>query len=181
MGLFLNLFLGVLSGVIVAIGAIWIRKIFTPWLEDRLYKGVVIAGKWSGDKKHQACLCKDCAEKKGVPVGTHIVTSSLETTLELKQNGYHITGLFSAKTISYEDGKPTSDEYENLYTLNGRVNDNYVVMQYQPVSRSRTGLGAFVLRVKDGGKSLEGSVSFVEETEMDIATIKDIRLTRVDK
>ncbi|MFA7309688.1 MAG: hypothetical protein WC050_02175, partial [Candidatus Paceibacterota bacterium] len=72
MALLLNLFLGVLSGVIVACGAVWGRKIFTPWLEDRLYKGVVIAGKWSGDRRHRACLCADCAVKTGLPEGTHM-------------------------------------------------------------------------------------------------------------
>lgn len=149
-----NIFFGVLSGVLTSALIFLVRKIylrvFLPWYEDRLYKGVQLDGKWEGE------------------------TNDFKFLFELVQNGYRIKGLFG---VEVKSSKP-EDQYENLYKIKGHISDNYVVLEYWTMSRKRTGLGSFLLRVQDGGKKLMGSVVFVEEGEMDVNNITELVLRR---
>jgi hypothetical protein len=164
-----NIFLGVISGVFTTLCLLWFKNIFTPWYEDRLYKGVVLTGKWIGIRKQFSKFDKDK------------IFSTLEINLEITQNGYHVSGVFNARSTIFDSNEKPNDVYENLYKLKGKVTDNYTVIDYCPISRNRTGLGAFVLQVKNGGKKLVGGVSFLNEDEMDISSIAEIELNREEK
>ena len=166
----LNVFLGILSGVFTAtillVAGKYYRRLFIPWYENRLYKGVVLDGKWEGTRTRFSGS-ENTKEKK--------ILDKLEILLELTQSGYKICGLFRAKS-TFSQG----EIYENLYNITGRISDNYVVLEYIPLSRKRTGLGTFVLHVKNGGRRMEGSISFVEEGEMEVTSLEGAILNRKD-
>lgn len=100
--------------------------------------------------------------------------------MELTQKGYKVDGVFTAKSTFYKNGVKKEEEHSNLYKLRGHISDHYVVMEYSPLSRKRTGLGAFVLEVKEGGKKMQGSISFVEELDMEVSSFGNIILHRTD-
>jgi hypothetical protein len=164
---------GVLSGCLTSALLFLLYKIkvygIEPWLENRLYKGVILEGSWAGRRIAGFQGKGDSAK----------VEHSLDIHMELKQSGYKVTGLFNAESTITRPGKEP-DKYTNFYKISGHINDNYLVIEYCPVSRKRTGLGAFVLQVKNGGKVMVGSISFVEETDMEVTTLQGAILNRVD-
>lgn len=174
--LILNIFIGTASGVITSLIVYLIYKlkqhIFDPWLENRLYKGVILEGVWNGTrvtpKSHEKTVLNLCDE--------------LSLHLELKQRGYDISGIFSAESRFAKskegDDHEQASKYINLYNIKGHVHDSYVVLEYCPISRKRTGLGTFVMQVKDGGKIMQGSISFVEEGNMEVMSLDGATLFR---
>lgn len=89
--------------------------------------------------------------------------------LDIQQNGYILSGDFSATTTLTVNGKKEKP-FESFYRLKGHMVNNYVVLEYFPRSRRRTGLGTFVLEMKEGGQILAGEMSFIEVGHMEIAS-----------
>ena len=150
---------GVLSGVLSAT-ILWIFhkffvNVFSPWLESKLYRGVIISGTWT------ACYKS----------GEHY---KVDMTMRIRQKAYTLFGTFEAKTTQVEQ------EYINQYSLKGRIADNYAMLEYSPLSRSRIGLGTFVLRVTKGGKQLKGSTAFLGENNGDIGALEDVLFEKQD-
>lgn len=169
-----SLIIGISSGVLTAgllymIGHFY-RTSFIPWYEDRQYKGVILDGKWKGERVNLRTK-----RRKDGSIEKTEETEKLQITIELRQRGYQVTGLFQAKSIDLD----TKTEYENFYNLKGHISDNYLILIYSPVSRKRTGLGAFVMEVREGGNQLEGCISFINESDMEIANFSNAILNRV--
>lgn len=165
---------GVVSGVLSAallwlVGYLWFN-VCTPWLDNRLYKGVLLDGKWQGARNAYR-------EKETDGNIERELIHRLELLLELEQHGYKISGIFRAKAIDPEN----RDVYENLYKISGHVSDNFVILEYTPVSRKRAGLGTFVLNVKNGGRRMHGSISFVEEGDMEVESLRGVILNRIEE
>lgn len=145
------------------------ETIFNPWFEARLYKGVILEGNWIGQKiAHYNCP---------VHPNSGTIHDELNIQMELHQRGYRINGIFIAESINAQNNQ--SRKYNNVYKIKGHIHDNFVILEYHPSSRKRTGLGAFILEVKNGGKKLEGTISFVSEGNMEIATIDGAILKRI--
>ncbi len=164
---YLAIFVGVFSGCLTAL-LIWIiRKIFinifSPWLEQRLYKGVLLDGTWN------ATVNFEDTRKDG-----SIFQSQKDLTLNLHQKGNKVNGNFYARSKKRVKTNDNSEgpwrEYANQYTVEGAVNDNYVTLNYQVLSRHRTGQGAFVLKITHGGTKLKGGISFIGEGEWEFVT-----------
>jgi hypothetical protein len=166
---------GVLSSVLSSflLYALFFIKIhiFDRWLENLLYKGVILSGSWDGKKVRHY---KNSSEES-----TDLIHDELKMHLELKQVGYNITGIFTAE--AYTSTKNTKDVYNNFYTISGHIHDNFLVLEYHPSSRKRTGLGSFVLEVKNGGNQLIGDVVFVDEGDMEIVSVRNITFKRDQK
>lgn len=155
--------IGVVTGVLSAaliwlVSHTWLTAV-SPWFENLSYRGVLIDGKW---RSEQLSFDIDHGNR-------------LEILLELTQSGYKVSGIFRARTVHPGD----VPDYENLYQLSGEIRDNNVVLNYCASSRRRVGLGALVLQVKDGGKGLRGSISFVEESDLGVESVSEVHLRRV--
>ena len=169
-----NIFWGVLSGVITSAILFLLfllkEKVFNPWLENRLYKGVMLDGSWTGKRS------RSLASVNPKTASTH----ELNIQMDLKQSGYKIQGIFSADSgITIQKDK--TRQYSNVYRIHGHIQDNFVVLEYYPFSRKRVGIGTFLLEVREGGKKLVGHATFVSEGAMNIETMQDITLDRVSE
>lgn len=114
---------GLLSSIIVLLGALWWRKIFVPWLEDRLYKGIRIDGAW----------------KTVMIIGE---TESFEQAT-LKQFAHRIKG-----TIHYPKD---AFGHSHTYSVEGEFRDRTLTLIQHEVGHSHQDLGAIVLDFKPGG------------------------------
>ena len=158
MNYYISILLGVISGILTAV-LIWVvyalfyKKIFLPWLETILYKGIIIRGKWNN------------RETKGDG-------KTYEMILDIQQSGYNIKGTFFA-------GSRTDREDISYYSFSGQIINEYIVADYKVTSRERLGMGAFLLKVEAGGKSLLGTIVFVDEGDMSITTFEDVRFIRL--
>ena len=107
-----------------------------------------------------------------------MVHDELRLQLDLQQSGYDLSGIFSAQSIHAESA--STEKYENIYKIKGCVHENYALFEYHPLSRKRTGLGTFLMEVKNGGKVMKGNITFLEEGDMEIFTLQDVLLNRVN-
>jgi len=117
------------------------------------YKGIVISGKWNNRE----------SKRDG---------STYQMILDIQQNGYNIKGTFFA-------GSNIDKSDINYYFFSGQIINEYIVANYKVISRSKLGMGAFLLRVCEGGESLLGTIVFVDEEDMSIITFKDVRFTKL--
>jgi hypothetical protein len=138
-------------------------------LERYFYNSVLIDGTWNGVKEYISKL--PSGEKKQV---RHF-------TLNVQQQGNKISGTFYARS-EYKDAAgnidKTREEYSNQYKVSGEIKDNYLILNYSPLSKNRTGLGSFVLKITHGGTKLNGSIAFLAEGTENIQSISDIILNR---
>lgn len=153
------IFLGVISGVIttliLSLVVLFFKKIFTPWYEERVYKGIDVSGAWK--------TCK----KEG--------NWELYIFINLNQKGHNIEGTFQAKTSWFN---PTR-EYTNHYQIQGEIVDNHLLINYKALPKDRTGLGSFLLRVSQGGKKLRGGAVYIADGDSDeIATLDELIFVR---
>lgn len=122
-----NVVTGVISGLvssfIVLFIALWWKRIFIPWLEDRLYKGTHIDGVW------QTTMFVDSQE--------------LHEQVTLSQHGHAITG-----TINYP--KDTMGR-SHTYRVHGQFRDRTLTLIQEEVGHSHQDLGAIVLDFVPGG------------------------------
>ena len=171
-----NIFIGVTSGVITSI-LLWVSykifylKVLLSWLQERIYEGVIIEGSWGGGHSK-----KEVHEILGKPEKTHTFEPRIDMHMNiLEQKGHNITGVFHAESYN-KAGEQT--KYINDYEIKGNIIGNYVVINYRALSKKRAGLGSFVLEIKDGGRELQGGVSFVSEDDMEIGTLEKVSLRR---
>jgi len=154
---YISIFLGIVSGILIWVisGLLktFYKMIFLPWLETILYKGIIINGKW------------DNGETRGNG-------STYEMILDIEQSGYNIKGTFFA-------GSKIDKSDINYYSFNGQIINEYIVANYKVASRSKLGMGAFLLKAGEGGKSLLGTIVFIDEGDMNVATFKNVKFTRI--
>lgn len=171
MSYLLDVGIGIASGVLTSLVlfifyTVKVRQ-FEPWLENRLYKGVLLSGKWSG------CVNSNTAvDSSGKPL------PSFKFDFELSQNGYSVSGFFNAETIHYGQSNEVTRRYSNFYKIKGTIRNNFAVIEYTPVSRRRTGLGVFIFEVKNGGQSLVGDCIYLVESNTEIEMLESVKVTR---
>ena len=120
-------FIGIIGGlitsiIILLISVLW-KKVFVPWLDNRLYKGTRIDGTWQttmvidGDTVHESAT--------------------------IKQYGNKVTG-----TIEYPmdtQGK------SHTYKVEGKFQDGILILLQEEIGVRRQDLGGIVLDFKPGG------------------------------
>ena len=169
---------GVVSGVLTAC-IIWLIhkffiKIFTPWFEQRVYKGVLLDGTWTAVTDDPRVLTL----KNGTTI-SGIKRRNL--TLNISQKGSHIKGLFYAKAETLDSSKKSinGEEYYNQYSVCGNIKNNYVILNYEAMSKNRTGMGAIVLQIVHGGTKIIGGMAYVGEGRIEsISIIKNINFKK---
>jgi hypothetical protein len=146
------------------------REIFDPWLENRLYKGVILSGKWEGGVPSE--IAKD-KNGKSLPF--------IKMVLELNQHGYGMSGLFNTEAYTYKNKEgEVSSTYKNFYRIKGTVSNNIARFEYSPISKKRTGLGFFMLEVQAGGNMMSGHALFLAEENNQISNFERVKLERIE-
>jgi len=165
-----NLMIGIISGVVSAM-LIWFfvliyNKLIKPTIKELLYKGIDLEGEWHANLFIEKEINENGLKKK-------IKEKIKEITISINQTAYQLKGDLIIKNIF---GK--NDEQFSFYKFDGFIRDNYVILNYLPKSKKCIGLGSITLIVKEGGKSLKGSLNGTSLNEMTLIYIDDINLKR---
>ena len=62
--------------------------------------------------------------------------------------------------------------------VNSEIINDYLVVNYKITSREKMGLGAFVLKIDEGGEILKGNIAYVNESNMSITTLSNVKFKR---
>lgn len=151
----LSVFSGILTFVLLWICSVFYKKVFLPWIETILYRGILIGGRWSSYHKHN-------------------IDNEYEMNLDIRQTAYNVEGEFFAKSIHPQS--KISDI--NYYKFKGEIINDYLVVNYKITSREKMGLGAFVLKIDEGGEILKGNIAYVNESNMSITTLSNVKFKR---
>jgi len=155
-------FIGVIATVCyVLIFDELLKKIVLPWYFSRKYKSTIIDGKWKG--------------------GNH----SFDLDFLIHQTGDKVRGEITVKTVfraKFPDGKTSPDKIigSNYYIFDGEIKDGFVRIVHREKDRNSFGFGCFLFQIAGGGKVLNGSVVFVDEssTGYSVQTSEKIKLER---
>jgi len=148
---------GIIGGLISSL-IVWAFYHFAtdtvlPWYQTRVYRGVLLAGLWTGNRAD----------------GGHIFGFSLSLT----QRGHIISGTFTAN-----DQRSGGEVTETVFHLTGSIRDSVLLLTYAPSTPERYGSGAFLLRVFNGGKQLQGGMVYFQTHSGKIGAVSDIALER---
>ena len=147
----LNLFLGIVSGLVGSGMTLFIRsnweKIIIPWFEERIYKGVHIEGRWQGEVKYSD-------------------TDISLFVFDLKRNSHRVFG----DMISKESGK--------TYKVDGEFRNMILTLTYTATLPTASDRGCFTFLLVRNGKELDGHGAFYYSPEHRITTAI-VKLVRV--
>ena len=136
----LNIFLGVISGVITAmlfyVGSRFVESTIKPWVKQVRYDGVDIEGMWI-DRYADAAT-----------------STTSETTLTLDQSAREVHGSYSLRLRS------PGNSFDLHMTVSGELWEGYVSLTMRPVDRTVTSISTALLKVDGGGVSLRGVMAF---------------------
>ena len=154
----LNIFLGVVSGVVTAmllyLGARFVESTITPWMKQIRYDGVDIEGEWA---------------ERASDLGASF---SSETTLALRQSARDVQGNYSCRVRS------PSNSFDLHMTATGQLWEGYLSLTLRPVDRSVTSVSTVLLKVDGGGVSLRGVKAFRNVNSDKVETMQ-VNLMRV--
>jgi len=153
-----SIFIGVLSGVISAT-LIWITinlfsKVFIPWYQQSVYRGIDISGEWTSTKEY---------------LGRVIVNQ----TIQVFQKGHLISGVLVSRNKIPSKGEDTTS-----FSIEGEVFDNYVDIEYKAADNKFIGRGSFLLKVKEGGDKLAGGLVAIDRFSSEVMISEEIEWKR---
>lgn len=149
--IFIGVFSGILTTVIIFIITIMFQRIFIPWYQGIIYRGVILQGKW---------IAVNGKDEKDT------------FTLFLEQVSHKLTG---SLTIVQE--RKASGVLSSTYNVNGETFDGFVVLTLRSIDSRQTGLASIVAKVVGGGKKLETKITFNNMYTENLITI-DINFHR---
>lgn len=152
--IFIGVFSGIITSIIIGISFQVSKKILIPWYQQTIYRGIDISGEWISSQEFPGNILA-------------------EQTINLKQKGHKITGaLISRNTI------PNEGEDTTYFELIGEFFDNYVEVEFQINNRKLIGRGSQLLKVKDGGKKLEGGLVAIDRFSTDVIVSINVEWNR---
>ncbi len=139
MNLSINIFLGVVSGVITAM-LLWLASRFVensllPWFKAVRYDGVDVAGEWKESNRDAfGCMTE------------HVLT--------LEQSALELSGIMITRVRS------PGNSFDLTMRVTGKLWEGYITLSMMPVDRSITSVGIGLLKLHGGGVALVGSQCF---------------------
>jgi len=152
-----SIFTGVISGVLTS-ALIWIfikflSNIFFPWYQNSIYWGIDISVQWTAKLSFKG--------------------GRSDQTIELFQKGHKLTGTINSKNII-----PNHTDDTTTFVITGEIFDNYIDIEYRSNNKKLIGRGSILLKVKDGGAKLDGSLVAIEKFSTEIMTSTNVVWTR---
>lgn len=148
MDLILNIFIGVVAGVITyAIIGMAIKifiVIIIPWFQTKIYRGHNIGGEWYG---YDALV-------NGVGEYTPKNIDS-DSTIILKQYGNNISGELLLTT------QPSGAKCRKLFELKGSFVDTILVLNSKVKDSNNMGTGTLIMKLSENGNKLKGRYTFI--------------------
>ncbi len=145
-----GVFSGILTSTIIWVFMKLIYKVFIPWYQNSIYRGINISGQWTSKLSFGG----------GVKV---------EQFIELKQKGHKIVGLVTSRNYI-----PNREDETSILSVKGEIFDNYVDIEYRIDDRRFIGRGSILLKVIEGGSRLEGSLLAIDRFSSEIMTSDNV-------
>lgn len=142
---------GLLTSLVLFLATILIRDYLAPWIEDKIYKGIRIDGRWS---------LVDSSGDDGESL------YSQEETLELDQKAARVTGQLILVPKNDVVGKTRT------LTIEGSIRDRFVMLTCSPSSRDHLGYQAFLGEITGDGACLKGQASYYHTEEEQVTSIE---------
>jgi hypothetical protein len=139
-----NIFLGVLSGVITSvillIAGKFTVKVFIPWYQEIIYKGVDLQGRWTNTSQHDN-------------------TVNYTYQIDIKQSAHKLNG----SAVITKSG--SNKDYIQDFTLEGETWEGYVTINLRSKNRENLSFVAGLFKVEGRGQILDGSWAYRATTD----------------
>lgn len=153
--IFVGVFSGVLTTIIIFLFSKFIKSIAIPWYQNAVFKGLDVSGNWNNEFNFNGDVLA-------------------EQTLELEQKGHLLTGQMSS---TYKKKKPSVTV---SFKIEGEIFDNYIFLRYKPTDKKHLGGGSIMLKIVEGGSKLEGGLVAIDRFTSDIMVSKNSDWSRID-
>lgn len=131
---------GLLSALLVLVGAKYWKAIMIPWYEDRVYKDVMIDGKWEATGKEH--------------------DETFSETLKVQQRAHHVSG-----EITYKNDNELIE-----YQFDGEFRNLILTPRYWVKGESNLDRGTFTLMLKNNGQTLKGYYAWYLPEDNDVVS-----------
>jgi hypothetical protein len=142
---------GLLTSVLIFIGAVLLRKCALPWLEECIYRGIRVDGSWS---------IVDQRGKNGESL------YSQNETLEIEQVANRLSGRVILVPKEGESLKTRTLKVE------GHVQDRFVMIRCSPSGRGDLGYQVFLGEISGDGTLLNGQASYYDIEDGGVQAVK---------
>lgn len=134
----LNIFISILSAVILYGLIIIIKKIVIPWYQKIIYKGLNISGQWF--EKHETLILQ-------------------ESAIFIKQSAQKISG----EIILTQKKLITNDNIEiKQFKFKGDFYNNFINIACKNKNQKRIGIHNYLLRVRNDGNWMDGTKTYYD-------------------
>lgn len=135
---FVGIFTGVISAILVAFSNNIYKTIVLPWFQSKVYRGVLLEGKWEGYME--------------------IDSIKWDMGLVIKQKGNKVSGTLTAKSIDSNAKKKETD-----MIFEGNIYDGYLIINCTSTDSHDISFGAMILKIKN--KKMTGQQIFRDLSE----------------
>jgi hypothetical protein len=131
-----TIFLGAVSGILTTV-FLWllgllVQKVFIPWYQEMIYKGIDLKGTWNYHIQYESGVTYSCQ-------------------LDLKQSSHKITGFGSMRVENSE-----TDYVQNL-SIEGETWEGFLILKMRSTSNSSLSFVSGLFKVEERGAELGGS------------------------
>lgn len=126
---------GILTTVILWLFSLMVKKVFIPWYQERIYKGVDLKGTWKYNIQYDNGVTYSCQ-------------------LDLNQSANRIYGLGSMR-VEHSD----NDYIQNL-TIDGETWEGFLIIKMRSASNSSLSFVSGLFKIEERGGKLTGSWAY---------------------
>ncbi len=141
---------GIFTSFIIFLLVQIFNKIIIPWYKSTIYSGLSIDGVWEDEHEHAGA--SDVAK------------------LAITQNGQFLKGLM---TIVKYDKETGVTEVKN-FVLTGSFHDGHLTLSGNNANPKYRGHVIYLLKVSNGGKTLDGIMSWVDSGSDKIGSLRTV-------
>ena len=135
---------GLVTSVIIFVLQMGYVRVLRPWIEELLYRDLMIEGSWLGEYPEN---------------------EDLKETVQLVRKGHRVTG-----TITVTAGPDVG----HVYTIEGSFKNLILTLSFAARDSRRLDRGTYTFQAQDNGRCLLGFSTFYQDHEDAIACMKSI-------
>jgi hypothetical protein len=135
---------GLVTSLIVFVLQLGYLRVLRPWIEELLYRDLMIEGSWLGEYPENA---------------------DLKETVQLARKGHRVTG-----TITVTGGPDVG----HVYSVEGSFKNLILTLSFAAQDSRRLDRGTYTFQAQDNGRCLRGYSTFYQDHKDAIACMKSI-------